>query len=251
MAYRDDLDALNAQVRTLKAELEASHQARTAAQAATQAAQAAADEAALAARRSEALPAPRRDGGRRWVVIAGTVGALLAAVAGYLSFRLMSAGAETQRMHASVVKLEGQARRLQLRVRQGENEKTKLNHKINMLLNRLVARTRRPPDAQEMPPPRPPETPPRPPETLGRGQIQAGMRSIKQTVQACYDRYKVPGLANVQVRIARAGVVSSAKVKGMLKGTPTGRCVARAARRARFARFAGNPITITYPFILR
>jgi predicted Zn finger-like uncharacterized protein len=89
------------------------------------------------------------------------------------------------------------------------------------------------------------------PETLSRSQIQGGMRGIKGKVQGCYDRYKVPGMANVQVRIGRAGRVNSARVVGMFAGTPTGACVQAAARSARFPRFKGSPITITYPFILR
>ena len=83
------------------------------------------------------------------------------------------------------------------------------------------------------------------------GVIQAGMRAIKGAVQRCYDRYKVPGLANVQVRIGRTGLVESARIRGIFSQTPTGACVAAAARRARFPRFTGDPITITYPFILR
>jgi predicted Zn finger-like uncharacterized protein len=89
------------------------------------------------------------------------------------------------------------------------------------------------------------------PDQLGRSEIQRGMRGIKAKVQGCYDRYKVPGMANVQVRIGRNGRVSSARVKGMFSGTPTGACVQAAARSARFPRFKGSPMSITYPFILR
>jgi len=89
------------------------------------------------------------------------------------------------------------------------------------------------------------------PETLTRAQIQGGMRNIKAKVQGCYDRFKVPGMANVQVKIARNGRVSSARVVGMFAGTPTGACVQAAAKSAQFDSFKGAPITITYPFILR
>jgi len=89
------------------------------------------------------------------------------------------------------------------------------------------------------------------PETLSRAQIQGGMRGIKGKVQGCYDRYKVPGMANVQVKIGRNGRVNSARVVGMFAGTPTGACVQAASRSASFPRFKGAPITITYPFILR
>ena len=89
------------------------------------------------------------------------------------------------------------------------------------------------------------------PETLSRNDIQGGMRGIKGKVQGCYDRYKVPGLASVQITIGRAGRVTSTKVKGVFAGTPTGSCVQNAAKSARFPKFKGTPITITYPFILR
>ena len=89
------------------------------------------------------------------------------------------------------------------------------------------------------------------PESLTKSQIQGGMRKTKTRVQACYDRFKVPGLARVSITIGRGGRVSSAKVKGVFAGTPTGDCVKKATRSARFPKFKGSPITITYPFILR
>ena len=89
------------------------------------------------------------------------------------------------------------------------------------------------------------------PESLSRSQIQAGMRRIKGRVQNCYDRFKVPGQANVKVKIGNTGRVVSSVVKGIFAGTPTGACVLAAVRSARFPRFSGSPISITYPFVLR
>ncbi len=89
------------------------------------------------------------------------------------------------------------------------------------------------------------------PESLSRSQIQGGMRRIKGRVQRCYDKFKVPGLANVQIKIGRNGRVGSARIKGIFSGTPTGACVVSAIRSASFPRFKGSPITITYPFVLR
>ena len=89
------------------------------------------------------------------------------------------------------------------------------------------------------------------PDTLTKSQIQGGMRKTKSRVQACYDRFKVPGLARVGMTIGRAGRVTAAKVKGVFAGTPTGACVKKATRSARFPKFKGSPITFTYPFILR
>ena len=89
------------------------------------------------------------------------------------------------------------------------------------------------------------------PDTLTKSQIQGGMRKTKTRVQACYDRFKVPGLARVSMTIGRKGKVTAAKVKGVFAGTPTGDCVKKATRGARFPKFKGSPITFTYPFILR
>jgi hypothetical protein len=89
------------------------------------------------------------------------------------------------------------------------------------------------------------------PDTLSRAEIQGGMRKIKDRVQGCYDKFRVPGTAFVQVTISPSGTISAAKVKGMFAGTPTGACLQAAARAATFPRFRGQPITIDYPFILR
>jgi hypothetical protein len=77
------------------------------------------------------------------------------------------------------------------------------------------------------------------------------MARVKGTVQACYDQYKVPGLATVQLSIANSGRVANAQVTGKFGGTPTGDCVARAVRGAQFPRFRGSTMSITYPFMLR
>ncbi len=274
MAYRDDLEALNAQVRTLKAELEAAQQARTAAQAAAQAARAAADEAALVARRAGA-PSDG-DGGRRWMIIALSVGMLAVGVAGYLSFKLMDALSTAELHHSRMVQQEARSRSLKWKVAD-LNRKVKRSEEARAYAEANLSITQRrcqrerarydqrgsshgqpaavaTGDKSRGDPADDSVTPLRsgtPPQTLGRSQIQAGLRGIKGNVQRCYDRFKIPGLANVQVKIGRNGRVTSARIKGMFNGTPTGTCVAQAARQARFQPFTGNAITITYPFILR
>ena len=263
MAYRDDLEALNAQVRTLKAELEAARQARNAARAAAKAAQAAADEAALSARRSSA-PSTSGDGVRRWRTVSVVVCAVAVTVVGYLSYRLTSAGAEAETWRSDLVRKEKQ---LQLQRGQEEETRARLEERLMKVQRECltkIASLRRSGHGQGGQPPGcldPGTPPPRGdppfsgdkglPQTLGRAQIHAGMRAIKRRLQGCYARYKTPGLANVQVTIGRNGRVSSARTKGMFAGTPTGACVQVAARSARFDRFKGAPITITYPFILR
>lgn len=89
------------------------------------------------------------------------------------------------------------------------------------------------------------------PQQLSRSQIVGGMRSVKAGVQRCYDRFKVPGLANVKLKIGNAGRVKDAEVKGRFAGTPTGACVKRAVKKARFPKFQISSMSITYPFMLR
>lgn len=89
------------------------------------------------------------------------------------------------------------------------------------------------------------------PPQLSRAQIVSGMRSVMTRVQACYDRYKVPGLAEVRLKIENNGRVKSALVKGLFAGTPTGSCVQSAVMAARFPEFQTSSMSITYPFMLR
>jgi predicted Zn finger-like uncharacterized protein len=89
------------------------------------------------------------------------------------------------------------------------------------------------------------------PERLSRSQIMDTMATVKGRVQACYDRYKVPGLTNVQLKIAGSGQIQSAAVEGLFAGTETGACVESAVRGARFPAFAAPSMSIKYPFMLR
>ncbi|MCK5798598.1 MAG: hypothetical protein KAI47_15505, partial [Deltaproteobacteria bacterium] len=88
------------------------------------------------------------------------------------------------------------------------------------------------------------------PDKLGRSQIVSGMGRIKGRIKACRDRFRVPGMAMVRVAIGANGRVSSARVSGIFAGTPTGSCVARAVKSARFPK-TKRPSTIKYPFVLR
>src|SRR5439155_26517611 len=74
------------------------------------------------------------------------------------------------------------------------------------------------------------------PETLGKGDIVGGMSKIKPRVGACFDQYKVPGMANVAVTIGGNGKVSSASVTVQFARTPNGDCVSKAAKSASFPR---------------
>jgi predicted Zn finger-like uncharacterized protein len=89
------------------------------------------------------------------------------------------------------------------------------------------------------------------PPRLTKAQIQRGMHEIKGQVQRCFDRYRVPGWAKLNVTISSRGKVRAARVRGIFSGTPTGACVQTAASAARFPAFRDGPITIDYPIMLR
>jgi hypothetical protein len=76
-----------------------------------------------------------------------------------------------------------------------------------------------------------------------------GMRALKPKLKACYERYGVSGEVMVDVRIAPSGRVPSASATGEFAGTPSGRCVAKAVRTARFPRSDG--FHTPYPLYLR
>jgi hypothetical protein len=75
------------------------------------------------------------------------------------------------------------------------------------------------------------------------------MNSVKGKISDCYQQFKVPGMAMVNVTIAKSGKVSAATVTGKFAGTPTGACVEKAVKTASFPPSDG--LTTPYPFQLK
>jgi hypothetical protein len=84
---------------------------------------------------------------------------------------------------------------------------------------------------------------------LSKGAVVSGMNSVKGKISECYNQYKVPGTAMVNVVIGKNGKVSSATVTGKFAGTPTGACVEKAVKTASFPPSDG--LTTPYPFQLK
>jgi len=84
---------------------------------------------------------------------------------------------------------------------------------------------------------------------LAKAAVVAGMNGVKGKVGACFNQFKVPGMAMVNVVISPSGKVSSATVTGKFAGTPTGSCVESAVKSASFPPSEG--LTTPYPFNLR
>jgi len=84
---------------------------------------------------------------------------------------------------------------------------------------------------------------------LAKSAVVAGMNGVKGKVANCYNQYKVPGMAMVNVVISKSGKVTSANVTGKFAGTPTGSCVEAAVKSASFP--ASDGLSTPYPFNLR
>ncbi len=84
---------------------------------------------------------------------------------------------------------------------------------------------------------------------LAKGAVVAGMNSVKGKVADCYQQFKVPGMAMVNIVIGKSGRVSSASVTGKFAGTPTGSCVEKAVKTASFP--ASDGLSTPYPFQLK
>jgi predicted Zn finger-like uncharacterized protein len=84
---------------------------------------------------------------------------------------------------------------------------------------------------------------------LAKGAVVAGMNGVKPKINDCYNQYKVPGMAMVNVVIGKSGKVTTATVTGKFAGTPTGTCVEKAVKSASFPPSDG--LTTPYPFQLK
>jgi len=84
---------------------------------------------------------------------------------------------------------------------------------------------------------------------LSKSAVVAGMNSVKPKVAACYNEFKVQGMAMVNVVIGKSGKVTSATVSGKFAGTPSGACVEKAVKSASFPPSEG--LQTPYPFQLR
>ena len=83
---------------------------------------------------------------------------------------------------------------------------------------------------------------------LTQSDIVNAMKGVQPKVQACANQYKVPGTAMATISVAAGGKVNNANVTGKFAGTPTGDCVAVAAKSAKFP--PCQSMTFPWPFTL-
>jgi len=103
------------------------------------------------------------------------------------------------------------------------------------------------------PSPAPPAVPEDPvlPSQPTSADVKAAMDGVTPAALRCFDRYGVPGGADVWIEVDGDGAVTYAETRGAFFDTPTGACVAAAVRKARFPRFRQAPMRLHYPFLLR
>lgn len=89
-----------------------------------------------------------------------------------------------------------------------------------------------------------------PPE-LSKSDIEQAMKIIRPQVFACFEKFKVPGMASFEFVVASNGSVNTVRLDGQFQGTPTGACLLEAAQNARFASFSHERQKFSYPFFLR
>jgi hypothetical protein len=230
--YRDELEAMQARMRTLEARLVAEQKQRIAAEAETRVAQAQLAEAKLATEQTAEKRVRLSSTSTIWILSGVLV--LMVALGVGLFLRVQ------QHQERSAQQL---------------NDTREALARTRGQLAQAAATAAQPPVQPSVAIPLPMPTPiagsEGVPQTLGRSAIVAGMKSVKAAVQGCFDKHRVPGMASVVVTIARSGKVSRAMVRGVFAETPTGSCIQRAVLSARFPPFRGAPVTFDYPFILR
>ena len=85
------------------------------------------------------------------------------------------------------------------------------------------------------------------PASLSKSQVMAGMKAVAGAVKACGKG--AGGKVTVQATITPGGRIASARALGSHAGTPVGKCVERAVRRARFPK-SQKKLKVKYPFRL-
>lgn len=84
-----------------------------------------------------------------------------------------------------------------------------------------------------------------------QAELRRHLAATDADLRACFERFGVPGMVQVQLTIESSGRVSSAAAVGTFASTPTGDCAVRAVKNMRLPPFAGPPLEITYPIVLR
>lgn len=91
--------------------------------------------------------------------------------------------------------------------------------------------------------------------TLTPQQVVSALSPLKGRVAACYDQFKQRGTAYFLIVVGPEGgrphSVTFSPQSTIHDDSPEGLCVLAVVRAAQFTKFAGEPASIEYPFMLR
>jgi hypothetical protein len=88
--------------------------------------------------------------------------------------------------------------------------------------------------------------------SLAQREIQAAMFYTKSSVQACFDRFRVPGTYVVAIVAGADGVPSSVTAVGNVPDSASASCICAAVKaQARYPSFDGATISFSYPFVFK
>ncbi len=86
--------------------------------------------------------------------------------------------------------------------------------------------------------------------TLGRSDVKKAMKKVAGRAKSCYSQEEFSGMVTVKYAVKPDGSLSNVNATGSHAGSKTGKCVAKAVKKARFPAYSGSPMTFTYPFML-
>jgi len=89
------------------------------------------------------------------------------------------------------------------------------------------------------------------PDRLNTSQIKTAMKDVSEQTQACFDAYGIQGMATFKMIIAGSGKLAKSEQSGDFEGTPTGICLDKAIKAAKFPKSKKKATPITYPIVLR
>jgi TonB family protein len=231
MTFRDELEAAQARIRTLSAELEAEREQRQAAEAARRAAEAARDEA-----RRGRHPGQEQRSSLPWIL--GAVVLVLGGLAAVMAYTQHQQRRQAMLNNEIIAQRERYERELEALRARHERE-----------LEALRALPAVPPAirADEI----------EPPGTLDPEVIRRVVQRYANQVKHCYERAlsKDPALGGkvvVEVTIGTSGRVEASEIESSTINNKTvERCIVAATRRWRFPQPEGGPVVVHYPFILQ
>jgi hypothetical protein len=95
------------------------------------------------------------------------------------------------------------------------------------------------------------ETPKGPTVELTTAVIRDAMQPVVDAAHGCFENFGVAGRAKLRITIAADGSVAKYEQQGEFEHTPTGECIDKAMKEAKFPRSKKPKTTISFPIVLQ